>query len=194
MQQTAVRPHYCIPLFSDGTQRDFELQSTLTSQVCHSMFGPTGMAVGPFVMPTSVVPGPDHKIHDLQSKRAEKAQALADSDNSMKDPALTAHAQEHFSPTSLQLSDEQIPTDGAMTHIDLRILPPSNASYQMAYFLKTTGPPADSSTKSEKPKRKPSTPRGPFSFFKSKEKRAAKPQVEAHDKYGFFTEPTKYIC
>lgn len=66
--------------------------------------------------------------------------------------------------------------DEMMTQTNLLVLPPSNPSYQMAYFLKTTGPVKDPPPKQTKPKRISSAMR----IFKNSSRRPSNSTTAAH--------------
>lgn len=69
--------------------------------------------------------------------------------------------------------------DEMMTQTNLLVLPPSNPSYQMAYFLKTTGPVKDPPPKQTKPKRISSAMR----IFKNSSRRPSNSTTAAHMRF-----------
>lgn len=69
--------------------------------------------------------------------------------------------------------------DRMMTQTNLLVLPPSNPSYQMAHFLKTTGPVKDPSPKEAKPKRMSSAMR----LFKNNSRRPSDSMTAAHKRF-----------
>lgn len=149
------------------------------------MFGPTGMALGPFVLPSSVAPELDGTYHDSESKPANAAQ---DSGDFLR-PRV--EALEQFSPTLLEVPADPPHVDKAMKQADLHILPPSNASYQMAYFLQTTGPPSEAEAKDEKPQRVHSKPKtSSFRYLKSRAKQASQLSTDGGHEYA----PTAFIA
>lgn len=132
------------------------------------MFGPMGMVVSP-----------DPALHAAQTRIEDPN--IGDSSNTEQcslDPSLV-HSQKHSkSPddslaTSSQRSAQEYTRDGfldtMMTQTNLLVLPPSNPSYQMAYFLKTTGPVGEPPAKPTKGKRITSAMR----LFKSGHKRSS---------------------
>jgi hypothetical protein len=69
--------------------------------------------------------------------------------------------------------------DKMMTQTNLLVLPPSNPSYQMAYFLKTTGPVKDPPARAPKSRRMSSAMR----IFKGSSRRPSELTTAAHMRF-----------
>ncbi|PNS14780.1 hypothetical protein CAC42_2009 [Sphaceloma murrayae] len=133
-------------------------------------FGPTGMAVDPVILPA---PASKH-THPASKRRSDPF-----SDHSSEQASLWSGSGDPFIDelqakrrlTTISADDEDLVRD-MNTSTSLLVLPAKNPSYQLAYFLKTTGPPLPPPEKAKRHQRTTSMPKG-FWRFKTKDKRSA---------------------
>lgn len=138
-------------LFTNHTLRLYEVQDSETLRSPPpAMFGPTGMLVGPDLVPRVAQTKSEAPACKSSLVEDRPCQASVDSEK-------CAQSQDESSPTSSELSAQAAPRvpflDDMMTQTNMLVLPPSNPSYQMAYFLKTTGPVAELPSKPARGKR-----------------------------------------
>ncbi|KAK6001061.1 hypothetical protein QM012_003144 [Aureobasidium pullulans] len=172
MHLSAVSRRRPVPPFANHTPRAFEFQKVGKLHQSSAMFGPTGMAV-PVMLPASSV-----KSANLD----ESVSGGSSTGNGVRSASSRADvkSQDEASPSSSEID----PVEGSrnpfvdrmMTQTNLLVLPPSNPSYQMAYFLKTTGPATDPPPKEVKSKRVSSAMR----IFKNSSKRPSDSTSAAH--------------
>lgn len=160
---------------ANHTPRAFEVQalSHYEQQPHPTMFCPTGMAVGPVYLSSSTSQPPH------QSKYASPREALSDNTcpNHPTEPMRIAEASLTTPTSSPDGKLERVEGDKMMTQTNLLVLPSSNPSYQMAYFLKTTGPSPEPPSKANKTGRVSSMPRNAFRLFRSKDRKQSKQQT-----------------
>lgn len=184
--------------FSNHTPRPHEVQDPGHSRPFSAMFGPTGMAVGPVLVPLTAPtisetpipakaqsrrPADDTSSSDKQLIHRGSLMAL-----SQREDAITTSSQQESASRLLSsglavaqqqaCSHEEPFLDKMMTQTNLLVLPPSNPSYQMAYFLKTTGP-------SPEPLHKPRGKRisSAMRLFRSNNRRHSANLTAAHQRY-----------
>jgi len=91
---------------------------------------------------------------------------------------------DHVQPLTLRLSpilsDDKRHNEKLMTRTTLLALPPNNPSYEMAKFLRSTGPFDD---EIQKPVRVSTAPRNALRFFKSKDKHSTESLTTSHQRY-----------
>lgn len=139
------------------------------------MFGPTGMVV-PVMLPapSAKLPKPDVP----ESERSSTGDSISHA-SSQADAQTSGETR----PTSSEIDhNEEARTpfvDKMMTQTNLLVLPPSNPSYQMAYFLKTTGPVKEPSARQPKSKRISSAMR----IFKNRSRRPSESTTAAHMRF-----------
>lgn len=146
------------------------------------MLGPTGMVLGPIPVPIaaetkSVAPGTDSSVtqQDLHSDNGLVSSSVA----AQKDSKVQQESRPTSSLLAAQVTNREPFLDKMMTQTNLLILPPSNPSYQMAYFLKTTGPMGERAIKPGKGKRLSSAMR----LFKPNSKRLPDSLSAAHQRF-----------
>ena len=172
--------------FSNHTPRAFEVRAARRHQADSIMFGPTGMAVGPFITPT---------VGTTYAPRRTKSTSKPNTDSHTKSidtAAERVRSDSVVAPAPLEIPrSPDIPTtepdNKMMTQTNLLVLPSSNPSYQMAYFLKTTGPLAENQAQEIKAKRVSSMPKSALRMFKSKDRRSSKSLAIAHQRFVFVT-------
>ncbi|KAG9893468.1 hypothetical protein KCU94_g12886, partial [Aureobasidium melanogenum] len=136
------------------------------------MFGPTGMAV-PVMLPASSAKPANPDVSASEGSSMGNGVSYASSRADSKSQGDTRPSSSEVGPGE-QSSNPLV--DRMMTQTNLLVLPPSNPSYQMAYFLKTTGPVKDPPTKGAKPKRISSAMR----IFRNSSRRPSDPTTAAH--------------
>ncbi|KAG9762668.1 hypothetical protein KCU95_g19188, partial [Aureobasidium melanogenum] len=136
------------------------------------MFGPTGMAV-PVMLPASSAKPANPDVSASEGSSMGNGVSYASSRADSKSQGDTRPSSSEVGPGE-QSSNPFV--DRMMTQTNLLVLPPSNPSYQMAYFLKTTGPVKDPPTKGAKPKRISSAMR----IFRNSSRRPSDPTTAAH--------------
>ncbi|KAG9549795.1 hypothetical protein KCU79_g14199, partial [Aureobasidium melanogenum] len=136
------------------------------------MFGPTGMAV-PVMLPASSAKPANPDVSASEGSSMGDGVSYASSQADVKSQGETRPSSSEVGPGE----ESRNPfVDRMMTQTNLLVLPPSNPSYQMAYFLKTTGPVKDPPTKEAKPKRISSAMR----IFKNSSRRPSDSTTAAH--------------
>lgn len=164
--------------FSNHTPRPFEVQGHSTQRPLPVMFGTTGMVVSPGPVP--------HAAQDVSREPTCDSTTSEDSIvlGSLMSSQQKTQSQDESRTTSSGLSVASTQAhsrepflDKMMTQTNLLVLPPSNPSYQMAYFLKTTGPVAEE--KPGKGKRLSSAMR----LFRSSTRRPSESLTAAHRRY-----------
>jgi len=100
------------------------------------------------------------------------------------DSAEEDNCKDYVQPLTLRLSpilsDDKRHNEKLMTRTTLLALPTNNPSYEMAKFLRSTGP-IDEET--QKPTRVSTAPRTSLRFFKSKDKHNTESLSTAHQRY-----------
>lgn len=139
------------PPFANHTPRPFELHQS-PPQHTSAMFGPTGMALGPVLIQHPPQPlSTSHESNNSVSSTSDSAQQDG-STSSRRDGSQNERVSCPTSPeTSASPRESNAFIDDMMTQTNLLVLPQSNPSYQMAYFLKTTGPSEEPSRRSARP-------------------------------------------
>jgi hypothetical protein len=140
--------------FTNHTPRAHEFQKTGSPRQCPAMFGPTGMVV-PMMLPpatSSSNSAPPKVPASEKSSTGGSAASYASSQAEVK--SQEDDSRQTSSELTVSEGDGKSPfVDKMMTQTNLLVLPPSNPSYQMAYFLKTTGPVKEPTVKSARSKR-----------------------------------------
>lgn len=144
-----------VPPFANHTPRPFELQKNTTCPTS-AMFGPTGMALGSVLIQQPSQPQ-TKALDNIDNTSGCSTGDSANHDTSTSSQRVDSHNDDASRPTSPKLStgnrERNAYIDEMMTQTNLLVLPPSNPSYQMAYFLKTTGPSKEPMRKTSKPNR-----------------------------------------
>lgn len=134
------------------------------------MFGPTGMAVPAMLSAPSSANNKSHA-----SDRSSTIGSISDASS-----RADVKSQDTSRPASSDIAVDQDGrnpfVDRMMTQTNLLVLPPSNPSYQMAYFLKTTGPAKEPPVKGAKSKSISSAMR----IFKPSSRRPPESLTAAH--------------
>ncbi|KAI4718528.1 hypothetical protein E4T48_05210 [Aureobasidium sp. EXF-10727] len=174
MHLSAISRRRPVPPFANHTPRAFEFQKVGSLHQSSAMFGPTGMAVPVMLPASSAKPA----IPDVPaSERSSTGDSL-----SHVSSRTDVKSQRETRPTFSEVGpgeDSRDPfVDKMMTQTNLLVLPPSNPSYQMAYFLKTTGPAQDPPAKEARSKRISSAMR----IFKPSGRRPSDSAMAAHMK------------
>ncbi|TIA39199.1 hypothetical protein D6C78_03452 [Aureobasidium pullulans] len=175
-----------VPPFANHTPRAFEFQKTGKLHQTSAMFGPTGMAV-PVMLPAGPAPSAKPAKPDVSASERSSTGGSVSYASSRAD----VRSQDESRPTSSELvagEDSRNPfVDRMMTQTNLLVLPPSNPSYQMAYFLKTTGPVKEPPVKGARSKRISSAMR----IFKGSSRRPSESLTAAHMR---FVEKDCHFC
>ncbi|THZ59497.1 hypothetical protein D6C86_05700 [Aureobasidium pullulans] len=175
-----------VPPFANHTPRAFEFQKTGKLHQTSAMFGPTGMAV-PVMLPAGPAPSAKPAKPDVSASERSSTGGSVSYASSRAD----VKSQDESRPTSSELvagEDSRNPfVDRMMTQTNLLVLPPSNPSYQMAYFLKTTGPVKEPPVKGARSKRISSAMR----IFKGSSRRPSESLTAAHMR---FVEKDCHFC
>lgn len=164
--------------FSNHTPRPFEVQGPGTQRPLPVMFGSTGLMVSPSSVP--------HAAQDVS--RESTCDSNTSEDGIVLGSLMSSHQNTQsqdescttssgFSVASTQAHSREPFLDKMMTQTNLLVLPLSNPSYQMAYFLKTTGPVAE--RKPGKGRRLSSAMR----LFRSSTRRPSENLTAAHKRY-----------
>jgi hypothetical protein len=172
MHLSAIPRRRPVPPFANHTPKAFEFQRAGKSFQSSAMFGPTGMVV-PVMLPAPTVKPANTDV--LQSERGSTGDSVSYA-SSQADVKSYGEARPVSSGAD---SSEEIRSpfvDKMMTQTNLLVLPPSNPSYQMAYFLKTTGPVKEPPVKETRSKRISSAMR----IFKNTSRRPSEPTTAAH--------------
>ncbi|CAD0058391.1 unnamed protein product [Aureobasidium pullulans] len=175
MHISAIPRRRPVPPFANHTPRAFEFQKTGKLHQTSAMFGPTGMAV-PVMLPAGPAPSAKPAKPDVSASERSSTGGSVSYASSRAD----VKSQDESRPTSSELvagEDSRNPfVDRMMTQTNLLVLPPSNPSYQMAYFLKTTGPVKEPPVKGARSKRISSAMR----IFKGSSRRPSESLTAAH--------------
>ncbi|THX79274.1 hypothetical protein D6D04_05285 [Aureobasidium pullulans] len=175
MHISAIPRRRPVPPFANHTPRAFEFQKTGKLHQTSAMFGPTGMAV-PVMLPAGPAPSAKPAKPDVSASERSSTGGSVSYASSRAD----VRSQDESRPTSSELvagEDSRNPfVDRMMTQTNLLVLPPSNPSYQMAYFLKTTGPVKEPPVKGARSKRISSAMR----IFKGSSRRPSESLTAAH--------------
>ncbi|TIA86239.1 hypothetical protein D6C76_00461 [Aureobasidium pullulans] len=186
MHISAIPRRRPVPPFANHTPRAFEFQKTGKLHQTSAMFGPTGMAV-PVMLPAGPAPSAKPAKPDVSASERSSTGGSVSYASSRAD----VKSQDESRPTSSELvagEDSRNPfVDRMMTQTNLLVLPPSNPSYQMAYFLKTTGPVKEPPVKGARSKRISSAMR----IFKGSSRRPSESLTAAHMR---FVEKDCHFC
>ncbi|TIA55162.1 hypothetical protein D6C79_00617 [Aureobasidium pullulans] len=186
MHISAIPRRRPVPPFANHTPRAFEFQKTGKLHQTSAMFGPTGMAV-PVMLPAGPAPSAKPAKPDVSASERSSTGGSVSYASSRAD----VKSQDESRPTSSELvagEDSRNPfVDRMMTQTNLLVLPPSNPSYQMAYFLKTTGPVEEPPVKGARSKRISSAMR----IFKGSSRRPSESLTAAHMR---FVEKDCHFC
>ncbi|KAI5246769.1 hypothetical protein E4T42_06195 [Aureobasidium subglaciale] len=172
MHLSAIPRRRPVPPFINHTPRAFGLQKLGQSHQFSVMFGPTGMAVPVLLPALPAKPArPDVAASGRSSTGGSLSYASSQADVKIQKDALPASSE------TASAEDNRSPfVDRMMTQTNLLVLPPSNPSYQMAYFLKTTGPVKEPLAKKARSKRISSAMR----IFKTSNNRPSESLTAAH--------------
>jgi len=172
MHLSAIPRRRPVPPFTNHTPKAFEFQKAGKSHQSSAMFGPTGMVV-PVMLPAPSAKPAKSNVPESERSSTGNSISHASSQADIKSCGETR-------PTSSEIGpDEETRSpfvDKMMTQTNLLVLPPSNPSYQMAYFLKTTGPVKDPPTKATRTGRISSAMR----IFKNSSRRPSESTTAAH--------------
>lgn len=174
-------PHAVAP-FSNHTPRLFEVQAAHKSITGPTMTNPDETATESGIHCLSAQHHPAIARKDLSTFHVVQLEDekcyLRPSENCTSLFSLPANSLQQ-SPIPLDKDSD----DEKMTHTNLFALPPSNPSYQMSYFLRTTGPAENVHANPGQSKRSVHISRTALRFFGFKEKTSSEPLAVAHDKY-----------
>lgn len=183
MHLSGVPRRRSVAPFSNHTPRPFEVQGSGAARPSSKMFGPAGITADPASVRTPAQQVSSAQTASVTSSSAPSSGRWSDLIDVHKDTA--AALRDGSPPSDLSGSPIHAPgqepfLDKMMTQTNLLILPPSNPSYQMAYFLKTTGPVEGKATKPMKPKRISSAMR---LFKQNSHRHPPEGLAAAHNKY-----------
>ncbi|CAD0098913.1 unnamed protein product [Aureobasidium mustum] len=172
MHLSAISRRRPVPPFANHTPRAFEFQKVGNLHQSSAMFGPTGMAV-PVMLPASSAKPLNPDVPASEGSSTGDGVSYASSRADVKSQDTTRPSSSEIGPDE----ESRNPfVDRMMTQTNLLVLPPSNPSYQMAYFLKTTGPVKEPPPKEAKSKRISSAMR----IFKSSSRHPSNSTTAAH--------------
>ncbi|KAG9693201.1 hypothetical protein KCU69_g9192, partial [Aureobasidium melanogenum] len=172
MHLSAISRRRPVPPFANHTPRAFEFQEVGHLHQSSAMFGPTGMAI-PVMLPASSAKPANPDVSASERSSMGDGVSYASSRADVKSQGETRPSSSEVGPGE----ESRNPfVDRMMTQTNLLVLPSSNPSFQMAYFLKTTGPVKDPPTKEAKPRRISSAMR----IFKNSSRRPSGSTTAAH--------------
>lgn len=198
MHLSATRRCRPVPSFTNHTPRLFEVPGAEEDEPLQSppaMFGPMGMAVGSVVLPSATEPSPtSHPLSSVSKANETNHTNNSSHKNSSVDASHIANAHEILRTDSITVSVSEstaaVTNDNMMTGTNLLVLPRANPSYDMAFFLKTTGPAQPRSpNKGGSPKRMASVPKSPLRFLKRR--RPSENLTRTHERYGCWLRTTR---
>jgi hypothetical protein len=172
MHLSAIPRRRPVPPFANHTPKAFEFQKVGKSLESSTMFGPTGMVV-PVMLPAPTAKPVNTDV--LQCERSSTGDSVSYA-SSRADVKSYGDARPMSSDVNTSEEIRSPFVDKMMTQTNLLVLPPSNPSYQMAYFLKTTGPVKDPPVRKTGSKRISSAMR----IFKSTSRRPSESTTAAH--------------
>jgi hypothetical protein len=172
MHLSAIPRRRPVPPFANHTPKAFEFQKAGKLHQSSAMFGPTGMAV-PVMLPAPSAKPANTDV--LESGRSSTGDSVSYA-SSRAD--IKSHGETRPLSSEVKLSEENRSpfVDKMMTQTNLLVLPPSNPSYQMAYFFKTTGPVKQPPVKEPRSRRISSAMR----IFKNSSRRPSESTTVAH--------------
>ncbi|KAK5115390.1 hypothetical protein LTR85_009850 [Meristemomyces frigidus] len=151
------------------------------------MFGHTGMAVGAGPLYTNAIMGQAPSAVERENIRKASSSILREDSILIEEESGEASRPDswsmHYS-CSNQAPYASSKDDIMMTQTSFLTLPRDNASHDLAFFLRTTGPtaPHRRPSKIEHPRRAVAAPKHALRFLKIPQRRATTPIVTAHDK------------
>lgn len=175
MHLSAIPRRRPVPPFINHTPKAYEFHKAGKLHQSSAMFGPTGMVVPVMLPAPSAKPvKPDVPESERSSTGDSVSHASSQAD---------AQSSGGTRPTSSEVDHNEEArspfVDKMMTQTNLLVLPPSNPSYQMAYFLKTTGPVKEPPVRAPKSKRISSAMR----IFKNSSRRPSESTTAAHMRF-----------
>jgi hypothetical protein len=171
MHLSAIPRRRPVPPFANHTPKAFEFQKAGKLHQSSAMFGPTGMAVPVMLPAPSAKPANTDVLGSERSSTGDSV-SYASSRADVKSHGETRPLSE-IDP----IEENRSPfVDKMMTQTNLLVLPPSNPSYQMAYFLKTTGPVKEPPVKVPRSRRISSAMR----IFNASSRRPSESKTVAH--------------
>lgn len=172
MTSAAFRRSQLAPTFSDHTPRKFEVAAASRANSMdtrpESKLGPgmlTPVAEDPYLQDSSILYIQDSSPLAVSHRADRNIRRYCPDDN--------RSIQEDLIPEALRLSpilfDDELHNDKLSTQTDLLRLPRNNPSFNVSYFLRTTGPDLPMPVpKPKKTKRNSTMPKGTFGMFKTK--------------------------
>lgn len=186
MQLSGLHRRHPAPTFINHTPKEFE-STPLSPSQSPEMFGPTGIAVGAGPLYTNAIMGQAPSAIERENLRKASSTILReDSILIEEEPGEVSRPDSwsmHYS-CSNQAPYVSGKDDNMLTQTSFLTLPRDNASHDLAFFLKTTGPtaPHRRPSKIEHPRRAVVTPKNALRFLKIAPRRPPTPVVTAHDK------------
>lgn len=184
MQLSGTQHRNQASVFVNDTPR-FEITTLEPSQFNSEMVGPTSMAFGAGPLYTRAMMGQAPSAIERENARKASSTILREdticveeSDNLSRPDSWSMHYdctdQAPYSPNV---------DDSMMTQASLLHLPKENASHDLAFFLRTTGPtaPHRRPSKIENPRRNAHTPKNALRFLRSKQKQSTGSSVTGND-------------
>jgi len=180
MHSAAGRRPRPVPPLTNHTPRRFEVRQAANLQLSQTLFASTQSTWCPIAL-APVTEDPQTIEHDLfiggTNCGGQGNPTYDQHDNSEEPPIMP----ETFRLSPILSEDFRDDSDKMMTRTNLLVLPPTNPSYHMSYFLRTTGPMADEPDKSISSKKAPS---GRLRLFRGRNKESPRPLATAHERYG----------
>ncbi|KAL1311229.1 hypothetical protein AAFC00_001419 [Neodothiora populina] len=162
--------------FSNHTPRQHEVQQNpARSGRSSAMLNPTGMTVSPNAVPSIANPIREHPVAEEVGPGKLKRGHTGSLQGRDVKPAPKQDVQPTLHDIPAEVSSQGPFLDEMMTQTNLLVLPPSNPSYKMAVFLKSTGP-LEATSKRSRGKKIVSAMR----FFKSNSRGPSEKLAAAH--------------
>jgi hypothetical protein len=208
MQPSGLHRRQPAPTFVNHTPKTFEITAPGSPSQSPEMFGPAGMAVGAGPFYTNAImgqaPSATTAAFDERDSVRKASGTIIREDFSIRIEEEYPRRQQQQLDSGIELSSpdswslnfaytDQAPycssdsRDGdtkMMTQQSLPRLPRENKSYDLAYFLRTTGPTAPHRRPSKvgHPRRSVAAPKKALRFLKLGQRRPSSSIVTAHDK------------
>ncbi|KAK5131736.1 hypothetical protein LTR08_000625 [Meristemomyces frigidus] len=187
MQLSGGYRRHPAPAFVDHTPKEFEI-TPFSPPPTPEMFGPTGMAVGAGPLYTNAVMGQVPSAVERENFRKASSTILREDSILVEEEPGEGSQPDWWSlhcddTTSAPYSSDK--DERMMTQTSLLNLPRDNASHDLAFFLRTTGPTAphrrpSKPSKIDQPRRAVAAPKNALRFLKIP-RRPTTPVVAAHD-------------
>lgn len=170
MQLSGLHRRHPVPTFINHIPKEFEITPLSPSQ-SPEMFGPTGIAVAAGPLYTNAIMGQAPSAVERENIRKASSTIFREDSILVEEESIDVSRPDSFSihcdytdqaPYSTDRDDEM------MTSTSHLRLPKDNASHDLAFFLRTTGPsaPHRRPSKIDHPKRAVAVPKNAFKFFR----------------------------